>query len=300
MLVQATSSSSSTLLGLVPLAALGAAYWLPYRRRVRTLAAQGRPVPGWRRGCFAAGLVVLLLSLLPPVERLADQLLVAHMVEHLLIGDIAALLLVLGLTGPVLQPILHLPWVGAVRALANPAVALPLWVADLYVWHLPVLYQAALRHPPVHVLQHLMFLGLGVNMWLALLGPLPKPRWFGNLGRLGYVIGVRLAGAVLGNVLLWSGTVFYPYYARGEAGWGISGLQDQTLAGAVMMVEGSFLTLGLFAWLFLRSAREGEERQALLDLAATRGVALSEERAARAVSAGRGRELRERLERAAT
>jgi cytochrome c oxidase assembly factor CtaG len=108
---------------------------------------------------------------------------------------------------------------------------------------------------------------------------------------------VRLAGAVLANVLLWSATVFYPHYRAGAARWGISALQDQSVAGAVMMVEGSFLTIGLFAWLFLRSAREGEERQQLLDAAAARGVALSERRAARAVAAGRGGELRERLER---
>ena len=137
-------------------------------------------------------------------------------------------------------------------------------------------------------------------MWLALLGPLPKPGWFGNAGRLGYVIAVRMAGAVLANVLLWSQTVLYPVYGPGAARWGTTALADQNTAGALMMVEGSVLTIALFAWLFLRSARESEERQRLLELAAARGVELSDRRAARAVAAGRGEELRRRLEGAAS
>jgi cytochrome c oxidase assembly factor CtaG len=110
------------------------------------------------------------------------------------------------------------------------------------------------------------------------------------------VVAVRLVGAVLGNVFAWSGTVFYDVYAPGEAHWGISPLADQNVAGAIMMVEGSIVTICLFGWLFLRSAREGEERQELLDLAVAHGFELTEERAARAVRAGRGTELRRRVE----
>ena len=135
-----------------------------------------------------------------------------------------------------------------------------------------------------------------MNMWMCLVGPLPTPGWFGNLGRLVYIVAVRLAGTVLGNIFLWSGTVFYPFYSRGDAIHHISPLADQNIAGAIMMVEESFLTLGLFCWLFLRAAREGEERQNLLDYAQSQGFELSDERAARAVAAGRGAELRRRLE----
>jgi cytochrome c oxidase assembly factor CtaG len=218
------------------------------------------------------------------------------MVEHLLIGDIGALLIVLGLTGPLLAPILKVKLFDRLRALSHPAIAFPLWTIDLYVWHIPFLYQAALRHTSVHVLEHAMFLGFGVNMWLCLFGPLPTPRWFGNLGRLFYIVAVRLAGTVLGNIFLWSGTVFYPFYSHGDSVHHISPLADQNIAGAIMMVEESFLTLGLFCWLFLRAAREGEERQNLLDYAQLHGLELSEARAARAVAAGRGPELLRRLE----
>jgi cytochrome c oxidase assembly factor CtaG len=226
----------------------------------------------------------------------SQELFSLHMAEHLLLGDIAALLLVLGLTGPMLAPILRIRFFDRLRALTHPMVAFPLWAVNLYVWHLPVLYQAALRDPGVHALQHLMFLGFGINMWMCLVGPLPTPSWFGNLGRLVYIVAVRLTGTILGNIFLWSGTVFYSYYHRPESRLHISAVADQRIAGTIMMVEGSLLTLGLFCWLFLRAAKENEERQNLLDFARSRGLELTEARAARAVAAGRGAELRRRLE----
>jgi putative membrane protein len=278
---------------LLPVLAL--LWWLPYRGRVRALAQQRRAVPQWRQACFAAGLIVLAAALSPPVDTLADQLLVAHMAEHLLIGDFAALLLVLGFTGPLLAPVLRNRYLGRLRVLTHPVVAFTVWVVNFYAWHLPVLYQAALRHDALHALEHATFLGFGMAMWMALLGPLPKPAWFTNSARLVYIIAVRLAGAVLANAMIFSGTVFYPIYRAGDAHWHISPMADQISAAGVMMVEESLLTIGLFCWLFLKVAREGEERQELLDYAAAQGIELDERRAARAVAAGRGAELRERV-----
>ena len=269
--------------------------WLPYHARARTLAAAGRPLPGWRQACFAAGIVVLAAALTPPVDSLADELLVAHMAEHLLIGDVAALLIVLGLTGPLLAPLLRNRVVAHLRVLAHPVVAVVAWLVNFYVWHLPVLYQAALRHDSIHALQHICFLVFGVAMWMGLLGPLPKPSWFGNAARLVYIIVVRLGGTVLANAMIFAGAAWYPIYRAGDAKWHISMLGDQIAAAGVMMVEESLLTIGLFCWLFLKVAREGEERQKLLDYAAAQGMELDEQRAARAVAAGRGDELWERL-----
>ena len=279
---------------VVPLAA-GVAYLV----RARTLAGEGRAVPPLRQASFTLGLALVLAALVSPVAHLGEELLLAHMAQHLAMADLGALLIVLGLTGPVLQPVLKLRAVDRLRALAHPAVALPLWAANLYIWHLPVLYQGALANEWLHVLQHAAFVAFGINMWMALLGPLPAPEWFGNGARLAYVVAVRLAGALLANVLMWSEVVVYPAYAAGEAEWGISPLTDQAVAGVIMMVEGSILTIGLFGWLFMKAAREAEERQRLLELAASSGLELSEKRAARAVGAGRGAELRRRLELAA-
>jgi cytochrome c oxidase assembly factor CtaG len=279
---------------LVPTAAM-AAYAGPYLLRTRTLRREGRPVPAWRQLCFFAGAALVVAALVPPVDKLSDELFFAHMAQHLALADVAALLVLLGVTGPLLQPLLRRRPIGALRLLSNPLVAFPLWAVDLYLWHSPFLYQAALRHDLVHALEHACFFFFGLNMWLPLFGPLPKPAWFGNLARLGYIIAVRFTGTVLANVFIWSGTVFYRFYASGEAHHGVSSLHDQSIAGALMMIEQSVLTIGLFAWLFARAAAEGERRQELIEFAAARGVVLSEERAARAVAAGRDAALEERI-----
>lgn len=278
-------------LQLLPLAAAGIAYAV----RARTLARRGTPVPVWRQVSFAAGVALIVAALVSPVSHLGEELLVAHMAQHLVLGDLASLLFVLGVTGPLLQPILSIRALAWLRGLTHPVVAFPLWAANLYVWHLPALYQGALSSEPLHVLEHGCFVGFGVLMWMALLGPLPRPAWFGNFARLVYIVAVRLTGAVLANVFMWSGDAFYPDYSAGEAFWGISPLADQGAAGVVMMIEQSLVTLGLFAWLFLRWARESEESQRLLDLAEAQGVPLDEARAARAVAAGEGERLEERL-----
>jgi putative membrane protein len=269
--------------------------FVPYWIRARRLAAEQRPVPRWRVVCFACGLLVLEVALSAPVDTLSDQLLVAHMAEHLLIGDVAALLLVLGLTGPLMAPLLRNPIIGRLRVLSHPVVAIVLWAVNFYAWHTPALYQAALRHDALHALEHATFLGFGIAVWMALLGPLPKPAWFSNAGRLVFIVAVRLAGTVLANIMIFGGTAFYAFYRPGDAQWHISPLADQVAAGGLMMVEESFLTIGLFCWLFLRVARQNEERQELLDYAYRHGLDLDERRAQRAVASGRGDELWARL-----
>ena len=141
----------------------------------------------------------------------------------------------------------------------------------------------------------MLFVSFGIAMWMALLGPLPKPAWFGNGWKIGYILAIRMIGSVLANALLWSSAVLYPQYARGQAEWGITAANDQSAAGAIMMIEGSIVTILLFCWLFLKAARESEERMELAELAAARGVEMAPERIARAVSAGRGDALRERI-----
>jgi cytochrome c oxidase assembly factor CtaG len=285
-------------LQLIALGASALAY-IGYRQRAQTLARQSRPVPQWREWCFIAGLLVLLAALSPPVDSWSDKVFAAHMAQHLVIGDIAALLLVLGMNGPMMQPILHIKVIDRLRFLANPIPAISVWAINFYAWHLPFMYKAAYDNDLIHAGQHLTFLIFGAVMWMPLFGPLPKPAWFNNVAKLGYIIAVRLLGTLLGNVFIWSGTVFYTFYAAGEARAHISALTDQSIAGVVMMLEESFLTIFLFAWLFLQAAAQGEEKQDLLDWAHGQGIELSDERAGRAVTAGRGAELRERLEREA-
>ena len=132
-------------------------------------------------------------------------------------------------------------------------------------------------------------------MWMPVFGPLPKPAWFGLGAKLVYVLGVRFAGTILGNVFMWSNTAFYPAYAPGQAEFGIDPIADQSTAGVLMTIEGGLITLGVLAWLFLKWAQQDTERQALIELAEERGVPLSEGRAERAVAAGQGSRLAERI-----
>jgi cytochrome c oxidase assembly factor CtaG len=295
-----------SVLGTVPAGDLHLAEFLPpvgacvlylvlYARRTGTLARERHPVPSWRIISFVAGALLMAVVQLPPFDTIADEVLAAHMIQHIIIGDIASLLIVLGLTGPVLQPLLHMRISRTLRVLAHPIVALVLWSVDLYAWHLPLLYQLAIEYDLVHALEHACLLWFGVLLWLALTGPLPKPRWFEGWGGLGYVVAVRFIGAALANALIWAQTVFYPVYRSTDAAHGLSAASDQSLAGAVMMVEQILLTTLLLGWLFMRFTSRDEQRQALLDLAEDRGIALSDERAARAVAAGAGERLRGRI-----
>lgn len=269
-------------LQLAPIVVVGVAYGL----RVRTLGRRGAPVPGWRVALFALGLALLLLAVASPIHEFGErQFLSFHMAQHLLLGDLAPLALLAGLTGPVLRPVLALPLAGRLRVLVHPLVALPLWLLNLYVWHLPLLYDGALRHDSLHALEHVSFFTAGTLMWAPVLEVLPGPAWFGSAAKLGYIVVVRLASTVLGNVFLWAGGVFYSTYAAAPELWGISPEADQGIAGAVMMIEGSVVTLCAFAWIFLRLASEGELRQELLE----RG--LDPRSVHRAVRYGRGHEL---------
>ncbi|WP_445152620.1 cytochrome c oxidase assembly protein [Baekduia sp. Peel2402] len=280
-------------LQIAPAVVTAALYW----RRARTLSGTPRAVPVAKQVAFYSGLALIVMVLVSPLASLAEEVFWAHMVEHLVIADLGALLVVVGLTGPVLAPVMRINLFDKLRVLAHPLVALPLWAIDLVAWHIPALHEAALHHDGVHALQHLCFIFFGANVWMCLFGPLPKPTWFGTGWKAGYIIAVRLVGAALANAFLFGGGAFYSAYAPGEALHGISPGDDQVVAGSIMMVEESLLTIGLFCWLFLRAARENDERQELLDLATARGVPLTTDRAARAVAAGRGAELRARIER---
>ena len=172
------------------------------------------------------------------------------------------------------------------RFLTHPLVAFPIWAANLLLWHLPFAYEAALHHYAIHAVQHLLFFTCGALMWAPVVEVLPGPEWFGTGMKLGYIVAVRLVETVLGNIFVWSGGVFYSTYLHpADPGrWGISPHADQGIAGGVMMIEGSLVTLGALAWLFLRWARESEERQQLLEQGVDRRAATRAVRYGRAES----------------
>ena len=237
-----------------------------YALRARGLARRGRRVPTPRQAAFYAGLAVVALATTSPIDTIGERrLLYVHMTQHLLLGDVAPLLIVVGLSGAVLRPLIVSRPVRRLRVLSHPFLALPLWALNLYVWHLAVLYQAAIRSEPLHAVEHLLFITTGALMWAAVVEPLPGPRWFGAGWKTVYTLVVRTLQAGLANVFLWSSVAFYAVYARGERVEGLSATQDQAIAGGIMLVEGGVVTLIVFAWAFLRWVRETEARQQLVE-----------------------------------
>jgi putative membrane protein len=222
---------------------------IAYARRAGHLARRGRPVPLRRQAWFATGLALLAVALATPIDRIGEQdLFWVHMVQHLLIADLAAYCVVRGLTGALLRPLLALPLVGRLRVLAHPLLALPLWALILCGWHLPALYQAALAHSGLHALEHTLFFVGGAVMWAAVLSPLPGPAWFTGGAKVAYVLAVRTIGAALAMVFVWSGHPLYDWYG--------TPLSDQVTGGLIMFSEGSVVTLLVIAWLFLDWMRE--------------------------------------------
>ena len=247
---------------LAPIALIAGAYAL----RTRTLARRGQPVPGWRIALFILGIALLVIAIASPLAAVAEEELFSfHMTQHLLLGDLAPLCLLAGLTGPLLRPVLALPGVMRLRVLANPVVALPIWAANLVLWHTPTLYEAAVENSAVHAVEHVSFFTAGIVLWLPVLETLPAPEWFGTGAKLGYIVGVRLVGTAIANVFVWGGAPFYDVYDTGRDFLGLSPDADQSLAGSLMMLEGSLVTIVAIAWLFLRLAQEGEIRQELIE-----------------------------------
>jgi cytochrome c oxidase assembly factor CtaG len=271
---------------------IGVAYFY----RVGALRERGRQPSLARQASFACGLSVIVLSTVGPMDVLADNFVYGHMIQHTLLLEEASLLLALGLTGPVLGPILTKPGLRRLRKLTYPVLAVAIWLVVMYGWHAPPLYQAAEENEVIHLCEHASFVAAGVLMWLALLGPFPKPEWFGNGAKAIYAGVVHFSSMGLANILMWSGTVLYPFYAASDRAHGLGPITDQSLAGVVLMVQSALLMFGILAWLVLRWARQDTERQELLDLAYEHGIDLDERRAGRAVAAGRGAELRRRLE----
>ena len=242
---------------LVASAAVAAAL---FGQAVWRLRARGRAdLAGWDRvALFALGLAVMFVALESPLDSVADdRLLSAHMLQHVLIGDVAPALFVLAVRGPlvffvlpaaVLGPLARSPRVRAfVRALMRPAVVFALWALNLAIWHIPAIYDAALTRPRLHEFEHVCWLVAGTLVWTILVDPARHGR-LSVPGRVAFAAILFASGQILTDVLVFSFTPLYPAY---HGAYGISALTDQQLSGVVMMVD-QLLMLGLCVALLLR------------------------------------------------
>ena len=236
-----------------------------YAKRVLTLRARDQTPPAWRVGLFGLGIGLLVAAVASPIDTYGEESSQAfHTVQHILIGDLAPLAIVAGLTGPILRPLLA--YIHPLRRLFHPVVAFVVWAAILAFWHIPFFYEAALHNTSAHALEHTWFFVGGTLVWVPLLETVPMPEWFGTGMKMAFIASVRVFESILGNIFVWSNRPFYSTYIHAEhRPWGITAVNDQRLAGSIMMVEGSIVTLLALAWFFMRLASEGELRQRLLD-----------------------------------
>lgn len=244
---------------IIPVALVAVLYGV----RTRTL---GRRLPIWRRACFYGGLFLFLFALVSPIDAVGeDGLFSVHMLQHAIIGGLAPLLVVLGLTGAVLQPLLRYHWVQRLSILGHPFVALPLWIAVLVFWHIPPVYEFGVENQIAHAFEHATFFGTTALLWVPVLEPLPAPEWFGTGAKLIYLGIVWFAGVVFVNFFWFSGTVLYDRYLDTAPDWGVSALEDQGNAGTVFMAEHMLLLLSALVVYGFRMASESAARQKLLE-----------------------------------
>lgn len=259
------------------LVALGlyAAGWRRLRRRGRPdLAGAGRAA------LFAAGVVVIVLALVSPLDPVGEEyLLSGHMLQHLLLGDVGPVLIVLGLAGPlalfvVPRPVLRTvgrrrPLRAAARWITHPAVAVTVWIVVMAGWHLPVAFEYALAHRWAHDLEHATMLLAGLLVWLTILGAVPRHR-LGAGRRAAIAVGLLAAGMVVSQTIFLSDPLYDVYIDQPERLFGLSPTADQVRAAMLMTTE-QILTLGTAAGLLVWSHVDRAADVARAELAAARG-----------------------------
>lgn len=197
---------------------------------------------------FVGALLVLFVALNGPLHNLADTYLFsAHMGQHLLLTLVFPPLLLYGTPAHVIRPLLRPRLVMAVaRVVTRPLAAATIFLAPIVIWHLPVLYEAALRHHNLHIVQHLVFLSTAVIMWWPVLSPVPELPRAQHLVQMLYLFLLGIPMSITGALITLSDSVLYPFYATAPRVGGLSPLDDQQIGGLLMWVLG-----GLMLWIVM-------------------------------------------------
>jgi len=258
--VIATSVDTSFTFAPLVIVALVAYGWV-YTARWRTSRAQGGPraASGTRLALWWAGIAGLFVALISPIDRLGEQFATFHMVQHLLIADLAAICLTLGLTKWILRPAtrrIH-RIEKAAGPFGHPAFGVVAYVGAMWLWHVPAMYDAALNHSFVHTLEHLSFGAAGLLYWWHLLSPIRTRMRLGGMGPIMYMASTKVLVGFLGVLLAFSPDLLYAYDWSGTK-WGLDAIDDQHVAGLVMALEQSLVMGVALAYLFFRMLSEAD------------------------------------------
>ena len=241
-----------------------------YVRALRTLGRRGVAVPRLQVALWHLGLTLQAVALLSPLGSLADDLLSAHMAEHILLADLGAPLLLAGVRNPVLAfflprgvlvPLARSPLRSAFRMLKRPLVALPVYTVVLYGWHLTFAFEGAVRHDLVHVAQHVSFVFAGMLVWWSAIEP-KRRQLHGDLWKIGHILAARMIGMFLGMAfVLIRAPVYTGVYGSGERR-GVGALADQQTAGAIMVAVDILIMVFALAFFFWQAARQHDRDEA--------------------------------------
>ena len=206
----------------------------PRVRRARSRAAEAV--------AFAGGIIALLLALVSPIDALGeDYLFSAHMVQHVLLGDIAPLLILLGLSRVIMRPATRrlMRVERALGRLASPVVGIAIWLSIMYLWHILALDAAATENALVHLIEHASFFAAGLALWWPLIQPIPMRRRLTGLEPIGYIAAAKAGLAALGVYLAWNTTALYPYDEQTPRIWGLAPVEDQNIGGVLIDASSS-------------------------------------------------------------
>ena len=213
-----------------------------------------------RLALWLTGLTLVLVALVSPVDRISEQLASAHMVQHLVLADLVPITLILAFTKVLLRPVTRTVHDIEKRAgwLAHPVAGVVAYVGFMWLWHVPAMYDAALNHSGVHVLEHLTFAFSGSLYWWHLISPIRSRLRLGGMAPVAYMVSTKLLVGALGVFLAFYPKLLYSPYDVAGTRWGMSPLDDQHVAGLIMGLEQS-LVMGIgLAYLFTRMLTESE------------------------------------------
>ena len=272
----AASPNASWSFSLGPFIVLAGLTFVYVRRWRACDASVGRLV------LFLTGIAFAVIALFSPVDSLGEDLFLMHMVQHILLLDIVPILCILGLTRILLRPVAR-PLLGLERKLgpiASPVFAITLYVGAMWIWHIPALYDLALEHPLVHVLEHTFFTGAGGLYWWHILSPI-RNRHLAGMGPVVYMTTTTLLVGALGIALTFAPEALYAFYEDQPRYWGLTAGTDQAIGGLIMALEQSIIMGIALAYLFIRALEESEREQQRLEALEDRAAAAAEAEAHR-------------------
>ncbi len=248
--------------GALALVGLATAVYVPRWRRVRARYG-ARAAPIGRMIAFAGGVLTLVVALISPIDRLGEQAFTMHMLQHILLLDVAPILFIAALTKVILRPATRRlqRLESAAGPLAHPAAAVVLYVAVMWTWHVPALYDAALEHPLLHAFEHTWFMAAGALYWWHLLSPIRARHRLTGMGPIVYMLSTKLLVGILGIAITFAPDPLYDFYKDQAPIWGLSAGDDQAIAGALMALEQSIVMGIALAWLFIRALAESEAEE---------------------------------------